>query len=487
MVDIEYIRKKHFVEDWSIRKISKELGVSRQSVRKALASTEIPKYNLTKPRPCPVLDKFRGIIDAWLAEDERAPKKQRHTARRIYDRLVAEYGFTGGESTVRHYVAQVRRKAQEVFIPLEAAWGEQAQVDWGQAQIKIAGVQITAHLFFLRMRSSRVPFVRAYPTEKMEAFLDGHCRAFEWLGGVPRHLVYDNLKTAVVRILAGPLREEHTVFSQLKAHYLFESDFCNPGQGNEKGSTENLVGYVRRNILVPMPEFPSWEAFNEYLLSWCERERERLSDGWAMEKAALMPLPVIPFRASVTRLGLVNRLSLVTFDRNSYSVPSHYVGRSLRLEAYWDRLEVYDKDKLVAGHKRVYGRGQKVMELEHYLPVLAQKPRAVINATVIRRLPGIYAEVRERLFAAHPNGYKDFLEILLLHQEFSATKIQEALAQALEKDCLKPPCVRQILLNLTAQAPPKPVTVPEKLALVNFAPPNPEHYDDLLLKGVAGS
>lgn len=486
MVDIEYIRKKHFIEGWSIRKISKTLGIARQTVRKALSTVEIPKYTLTKPRPHPVLGPFREIIASWLAEDEKAPKKQRHTARRIYDRLVTEYGFTGGESTVRHYVAQVRKKPQEAFIPLEAAWGEQAQVDWGQAQVVIGGVQTTAHLFCLRMRASGVPFVQGYPTEKLEAFLDGHRQAFQWLGGVPLRCVYDNPKTAVVRILSGPVREEQVIFSKLKAHYLFESDFCNPGRGNEKGSTENLVGYVRRNALVPVPEFPSWEAFNEYLLGWCKREQERLSGRWLMEKAALRPLPSVPYRASLTQLVTVNRLSLINFDRNSYSVPSQYVGCSLRLEAYWDRLELYDKEKLVATHRRVYGRGAKVMELEHYLSALVRKPRAVTNATVIRQLPGVYTQVRDKLLATGPNWYKDFLAILLLHREFSAVWVQKALAEALEKNCLNPSCVRQILLNLTMQERPKPVPVPEKLVLTNMAAPNPQEYDRLL-KGVGGS
>ncbi len=299
-------------------------------MRKALESAEVPHYGLTKPRPNPVMDPYRETILVWLAQDEHAPKKQRHTARRIYDRLVAEHGFVGAESTVRRFVAQLRDKQPEAFNPLEAAWGQQAQNDWGQATVEIAGQMVIVHLFCSRLRASGVPFAWASPTEKLEAFLEGHCRAFAWFSGVPAECLYDNPKTAVVRILAGPEREEHAVFASLRAHYLFESLFCRPAEGHEKGAVENpslrsgqvLVGYVRRNALVPVPSFPSlhcvqgrlWEALNAHLLAWCEQERRRLADKWAKELAALRPLPTRPFRAALLRLASVSRLSLVTVD-----------------------------------------------------------------------------------------------------------------------------------------------------------------------------
>jgi transposase len=241
MVDKEYIRKKHLIEGWSIRKISRNLSIARQTIRKALKNSDIPQYNLTKMRPSPVLDPYKQIILNWIEEDKSAPHKQVHTARRIYDRLVDEYGFTGGESTVRRYVRQLKQSSVEMFIPLAASWGEQAQVDWGRAKAYIAGKLTEVCLFCLRMKASLVPFVWAFPTEKLEAFLEGHRLAFKWLGGVPETLIYDNPKTAVTRILKGPIREEHKVFSSLKAHYLYDSDFCNPASGNEKGDRKSVV------------------------------------------------------------------------------------------------------------------------------------------------------------------------------------------------------------------------------------------------------
>jgi len=480
MVDIEFIRKKHFVEGWSIRMIARQLKVSRQSVRKALESAEVPHYELAKPRPNPVMDPYRETILVWLAQDEQAPKKQRHTATRIYDRLVTEHGFNGAESTVRRFVAQLTDKQPEVFNPLEAAWGQQAQNDWGQAQVEIAGQMVVVHLFCSRLRASGVPFAWASPTEKLEAFLEGHCRAFAWFGGVPAECLYDNPKTAVVRILAGPQREEHAVFASLRAHYLFESIFCRPAQGHEKGAVENLVGYVRRNALVPIPSFPAWEALNAHLLAWCEQERRRLADKWAKERAALRSLPGRPFRAAVLRLASVSRLSLVTVDCSRYSVPCKYVGRTLQVAVFTDKLEVYDAKALVACHLRSHQRGQTILVLEHYLPVLARKPRAVSHAAVVSQMPEVYAAVRDELCHARRDGYREFASILLLHQEFAATAVESALGEARQRGCLSAAAVRQILINQHSPTPPSPVAVPDKLAQARVEPPNLAQYDALV-------
>jgi transposase len=484
MVDIEFIRKKHLVDGWSIRKISRQLRVSRQSVRKALTSSDPPRYKLTKPRPNPVMDPYRSIIEAWLAEDEKAPAKQRHTAKRIFDRLQGEYQFKGGESTVRRFVARLISKEQEVFIPLEAAWGQQAQVDWGQAIVEIDGISTVAHLFCLRMRASGVPFAWAAPTERLEAFLEGHRRAFEHLGGVPSECLYDNPKTAVLRILSGPERAEHTLFSSLRAHYLFDSHFCRPAQAHEKGSVENLVGYVRRNALVPVPSFPSWEALNAHLLAWCQKEQLRLAERWEKERRALRPLPKTPFRCALTQLLPVSRLSLVTVYRNRYSVPCRYVGRTLQVAVFTDHIEVYDGDERVALHRRSHQRGETILELEHYLPALARKPHAASHAAVINQLPPIYAQVRDQLCRARSDGYRDFAAILLLHQEFSADAVLSALQEAHDRGCLSAQAVRQILLNQTMVVP-SPVKVPIPLAETRLSPPDLSRYNLLLKEATA--
>ena len=481
MVDIEFVRKRHLVDGWSIRKISRQLGFSRQSVRKAIGCADEPRYKQDKPRPCPVMEPFRELIQQWLKDDERAPRKQRHTARRIFHRLQEEYGFKGAESTVRRYVAQIKGQEHEVFIPLEAAWGQQAQVDWGQAQVCIAGKPVVAHLFCMRLRASGVPFAWAAPNEKLEAFLEGHVRGFSWLGGVPQECLYDNPKTAIVRILAGPYRQEHTVFSSLRAHYLFDSYFCRPAQGHEKGAVENLVGYVRRNALVPVPDFPSWDALNEHLLQWCEREKGRLRDRWEPERTALLPLPAKLFCSGLTKLMPVNRLSLITVDRNRYSVPCRYVGQTLKLTLFTDRIELWDKKERVAVHERCYGRGETKLCLEHYLPALARKPRAATHAAVVRQMPEVYGLAREKLCHGHPEGYRQFAQILLLHQHFPAHAVTAALEEAYERGCLDVTVVRQLVLNRVSVSCVEPAAVPPRLADLNVVTPSLTQYDHLLV------
>lgn len=480
MVDVEFIRKKHLVEGWSIRRISRQLEVARQTVRKALASAELPRYRLSQPRLSPVMEPYRAVIAQWLAADTSAPPKQRHTAKRIYDRLVQEYGFTGAEPTVRRFVARLRPQPREAFVPLTAGWGQQAQVDWGQALVRLAGEPVVAHLFCLRMRASQVPFVWAAPTEKLEAFLEGHARAFAWLGGVPAECVYDNPKTAVVRILAGPAREEHRHFASLRAHYLFDSLFCRPAQGHEKGAVENLVGYVRRNALVPVPEVPSWDALNAHLLAWCERERIRLAIGWAQEQVGLRSLPAQPFAAALTRLVPVNRLSWIRVDLNRYSVPCAYVGQTVRVAITTDAITVWAGDTPIAVHARRHGRGETVLVLEHYLPVLARKPRAVSHAAVIEQLPPIYRTVRDQLCRGRLDGYREFAAILLLHREFAAAVLGAALEEAHQRGCLQATAVRQLALNHTAPGRPPLVAVPPALQRLTVAPPELAQYNTLL-------
>ena len=241
MVDKEYIRKKHFLEGWSIRELSKQLKISRQTVRKMLKDGEIPKYNRKQPKPSPVMDPFREIIEDILRTDKDAPPKQKHTATRIYERLHDEHGFRGGESTVRRYVCNLKDTKDECFLLLEAAPGEQMQIDFGEAQVYIANKKVKVLLFCMRLKYSSVPFVIAFPTQRLEAFLEGHIRGFTYFGGVCMEGMYDNASTQVVKILEDPEREEHTWFSSLRAHYLFNSLFARPGRRNEKGNGKYMI------------------------------------------------------------------------------------------------------------------------------------------------------------------------------------------------------------------------------------------------------
>jgi len=447
MVTLEEIRKKYFLCGWSMRRIARELGISRPSVHKALQSAEMPCYHLPDRKPSPVLNPVLPLIQSWLEEDRQAPRKQRHTAHRIYHRLVEEYGFRGGESTIRRAVAVLREKTREVFIPLTADWGEVAEADWGEATVFYQQDPLVVSLFCLKMRRSGVSFVRAYRHCRLESFLDAHLQAFIWLEGVPQAIRYDNLRSAVIRIFLGPQREENPAFSSLRAHYLFDSIFCRPGHGNEKGSVENLVGTVRRNALTPVPQVHSMEELNFLLLQWCQREREERGEDWEKEQAALRPLPLRPFRPAVPHWRIADKMSMVHFDRNSYSVPCRHAHQRLVLWAFPDCLEIFAKGECIALHARSQGRGERIVSFPHILPVIGRKPRSVLHAQAVRALPEPFQLARRRLEKESPLGYREFTKILLLSERWSLLLVAQALEEAMGWNRLTADGVQRLLLR----------------------------------------
>ena len=483
MVTKEYIRKRHLVDGWSIRKLSRQCDVSRQTVRKMLGDAQMPTYTLAAPRPKPAMERWIPVIERWLEDDEKpgVPLKQRHTAVRIHERLVEEYPgeFGAAESTVRYWVRRLRNKTPEAFVPLAADAGELAEADFGAITIKINRQPTVVHVFVMRMRYSSVLFAHAFSTEKLEAFLEGHRLAFEWLGGVPGGVRYDNPKTAVTKILAGPAREEHQLLSSLRAHYLFDSDFCRPGKPHEKGGVEHGVGYIRRHTCVPVPDVHDLAEFNAVLMAWCEKRREQDGAQWEPEHAGLRALPKHPHVCAVPHWLTVNKLCLVTFDRNRYSVPSLYVGRTLLVRAYAEKIEVLDKDRVVAAHHRCHGRGrqQPILELEHYLPALERKPHAVTHAAVVRHMPEVYQQIRRRMMDRRPDGYKDFLQILLLHRVFPVQDILEAI-EAIGASGVTADQIRTRLLPNAAPTGDA-VSVPDELKSFRLAQQSISRYDVL--------
>ena len=261
MIDVEsweQIRRAYYLEQKSIREIERETGHAWRTLKRIIESGEPSKYVLNEGRDAPKLGPYREEISELLKQNQHLPVKQRYTSSRIYQ-LLREKGFTGSESTVRHYVGQVRKAQRKpaVFLPLTFDPGQDAQVDWGEAQVILAGEQVTAQLFVMRLCYSRRTFVMAFPSQKQEAFFQGHVEAFHHFGGVPRRLTYDNLTTAVQKILQGKERQEQERFLTLRGTYLFDSHFCTPGAGHEKGGVEHGIGFVRRQYLVPLPEVSS--------------------------------------------------------------------------------------------------------------------------------------------------------------------------------------------------------------------------------------
>ncbi len=502
----EQIRRAYYIENKTMRTIAKELHCSRDTVKKAIASAEGEPYTLTQERPAPVLGPYQARIDELMAESERMPRKQRYTGHKIYKLIEAE-GYAGSESGVRRYIGQRRREQRrpKVYLPLEFDPGRDAQGDWGEAVAIIGGKQVTVQVFVMRLNYSRKLFVRAYPTQKQECFLDAHVQAFHFFGGIPQRISYDNLKTAVVRIssagseqaLGGRKRQEQRTFVVFRSHYLFESHFCTPGKGNEKGGVESGVGFGRRNFMVPMPCVDSFAELNALLLAHCQADDGRTVDGqertigemWAEERPHLCPLPERDFDCCVVHAVTLNGYSQVEFETNRYSVPADQARKHLSLKAYPFRVDILDQQGVIASHPRCYEHKQDVLDPLHYLSLLEERPGAFDHAKPVRRWretwPPVYETLLGRLRDQWPDGrgVQEFVRILNLHRQHPAERIQQAIEQALAYGC---PHADGVTLCLHQLAEPESPVLsldlsahPELLTVATEAP-NLACYDRLL-------
>ena len=494
----ERIRRAYFIEGMSIRAIARTFRHGRRVVREALESAEPTKYSLEKPRKAPVLGPYKARIDELMEESKRLPRKQRYTARKIYE-ILKEEGYTGSDSTLRRYIAQWRKqhKQPRVYLPLEFDPGSDGQVDWGEAVAIIAGERVTVQLFVMRLNYSRALLAMAFPAQKQECFFEGHVQAFRFFGSMPRRITYDNLKSAVYRILEGRNRQEQQVFVAFRSHYLFESFYCTPGQAHEKGGVEHGVGYARRNFLVPIPEVDSFEALNAHLWQACQQDMDRrvwgqkvsIREALEQERPFLVPLPERDFPCCVTRPVTVNRYSQVTFENNRYSVPITYAGRQLVLRAFPFRVEILCLDEVVATHPRCYGREEEVFEPLHYLPLLEQRPGAFDHAKPIRRWreewPPVYEHLLEHLQVQEQNGrgVREFVRVLKLHRDHPANLVAKAVEQALAYGCAHADGVELCLRQLSnPDAPVLPLELADlpPWASVAEEPPDVNCYDQLL-------
>ncbi len=495
VVDKDIIRRLHHVQGWSERRIARELGFARDTVRKYLReeSDTVPRYRLRKPRIKPVSDAVLPLLRQWLAEDAEQPRKQRRTAYRMWCLLRDEHGFTGAESTVRHAVRELKGSQRPVFVPLAFDPGERAEVDWGTAQVILNGEMTTAHLFCARLRYSGMPFVMAFPHEQQEAFFEGHCRAFEHWGGVPKRVVYDNLTTAVQHVLAGHGRIEQQAFVTLRMHYLYEAVFCNVASGHEKGGVECLVGTIRRRYLAPIPTVASWTELNDYLWQCCQREADETRPGlsssvgerWIEERAHLLPLPTRPFEAARRVTVTASKTAEVRFATNRYSVPVANAYQTLVLKADVDTVRIYQQTTLLAEHARCYGRHQTISNWRHYLPLLAKKPGAVPFAAALRtgELAPVFERFREGLCDRQADGNRAFVRLLELCVQHPVALVTQAVTEAVARGAFQVEAVEQMLLGWLR---PVPEAVPlsaeryPEYATLQLAPVSLAGYDRLL-------
>ena len=468
--EIEQIRQARFRDHKSIHKIAKEFHRSRPVVRKALQDAGPPKFG-RKEWKSPVMGPVVPIVEQWLQEDLSRPANQRHTAHRVYRRLKedSELHFQGSESTVRRYVHDHRpqRAFTDVFIPLEYSPGADAQCDFGEAQVVFKGQKVTANVFCMRLCYSKRSFVMAFPHQGQEVLFAGHVAAFDFFGGAPQRVIYDNLKTAVKKILEGHKREEQNAFIAFRSHYLFESRFCTPAQGHEKGLVEGLVGYSRRNFLVPVPEVDSYEQLNGLLLLACQAEDVRRLEGekrtigelWHEERPQLRPLPAHAFDCCRVQPARANRFSLVTFETNHYSIPVVNAHEELTLRAYVHQVKIAVGDRDIAVHGRCYEREQDILDPLHYLPLLIQRPGALGHAKPFKQLPAVYQEYLRKIQEQQPDGLgtREFVRILALHEQYSLAVMTQALQKALTCHCYSCDGVQNLAQQLALPSPVIPL------------------------------
>jgi len=498
VIDRERIRRAYYIEGKSMRQIEREMHHGYWTIRKALKSAAHQPYTLSKPKPAPKLGPYKEKLDKLLEKERHLPRKQRYTTHKLYE-LMAEEGYDGSESYLRRYVGRQRRelKRPPLFIPLQFAPGQDAQVDWGEAVVIMNQEKVTIQLFVMRMCYSRRTFVMAFPNQKQEAFFSAHMAAFHFFGGVPYTITYDNLKTAVRRILKGRNRQEQERFITFRSHYLFASRFCTPGQGHEKGGVEHGVKYVRQNYLVPLPEVGDYAELNAWLRERClqddqrqvSRQRQSIGTMWAEEQPYLQPLPATDFAGYVSREVTLNPYGQVTFETNRYSVPADKAQKQLTLRAYPFRIEIVKGTEIIASHGRCYGRQQDILNPLHYLPLLAERPGAFHHAQPVQEWreswPPLYDELLRQLKQqqSEHKAIGEFIQILQLHLDYEVRLVQKAIEQALTDNV---PHLSGVLFCLNRLRDPAPTvkaldTLPQPhLAQVGQAPLTLPHYDQLL-------
>ncbi len=439
----------------SKREACRKFAIGWRTLAKILEYDEPPGYQLKKPRPKRKLEPFLPILHEILEQDRKAPRKQRHTAQRILDRLVEKHEYDGGITIVKDAVRAWKHRQAEVFVPLSHRPGD-AQADFGEATVGVDGTPTKVAFFVITLPYSDAIFCQVFPKECTETFQEGHRRAFEFFGGVPKRISYDNSKIAVAKIVGGRGREATREFLRLQSHYLFEHHFCRVRRPNEKGHVENLLGFARRNYLVPVPQVDSLESLNAELVQCLKKDLKRHLRGKSATKEELLaeelkvfrPIGGHGFESRRVETPRANSLSLVRFDGNDYSVPTAFAHHQVTVVGGIEQVRLAVGSQLVAQHPRHWGKEHTEFNPIHYLALLERKPGAFDYARPLEgwELPGCFDVLRRRQQAQLEKlATREFIKVLRLLEHASLPQLTEAVRYALQIGATSADALRLIL------------------------------------------
>lgn len=498
METIRKIRCAHKRDGKSIRQITREFHLSRNTVKKVLRG-EVTEFTYARrTQPLPKLGPYEDTLLVRLSTDAKRPRREQRTAMLLFEELQRE-GFDGGYDSVRRYVQKWRRVASAqqatVYIPQCFDPGEAYQFDWSHELVELGGVVVKVKVAHFRLCYSRMPFCVAYHRESLEMVLDAHIRAFDFFGGSCRRGIYDNLKTVVTKILLGKDRIFNRRFLQLASHYLIEPVACTPAAGWEKGQVENQVQFMRGRLFVPRVKCADLSELNQWLSDRCrtlaaghrhpEFKDRTVAEVFVEEQPRLLSVSA-PFYGFKETAARVSTTSLVTYDNNRYSVDASAVGRTVMLRAYADRIVVVDEGMVIGEHPRQFSRHQVSYDPWHYLAVLKRKPGALRNGAPFKdwELPLPLMAIREAL-GTRSDGNRQFVGILGAIATYGLDAVTAACSEALT---FKTPS-RDVVLNIlcrTLDDPLVPVCSPPGHLPILTSPPLADcHRYDVLLSGGA--
>jgi transposase len=459
------VRRACLKDGMSARAAALYFNKDRKTIAKMLRHELPPGYRRCEEPRRPTLDAYVGIIDEILRTDKALIKKQRHTAKRIFEVLRDVHQYVGSQTTVTYYVREQKRRTKEVFVPLSHRPGH-AQVDFGETLGEIGGKECKIHFFVMSLPHSDAVFVKGYPAETTEAFCDGHVSAFAFFGGIPQSILYDNTKIAVARILGDRTRVRTRRFTELQSHYLFDDKFGRPARGNDKGNVEGMVGYTRRNFMVPAPRYDSFDDLNAHLEQRClERQGDKLrghkmtiGERLMSDLDALMVLPVAEYEACDHVSTRATSISMVRYRSNDYSVPVAYAHHDVHVRGFVHEIIIGCGNEVIALHLRSYAKADMIFDPLHFLPLLEQKVGALDQAAPLQgwNLPDVFATLHRLLEARMGKpGKREYVQVLRLLETFEMDIVQGAIQQAIDMGAIGYDAVKHLVLCRVEKRPPR--------------------------------